>query len=461
MSYRRPLTSEEKALVCHAVGKYKRLFETNFLDKKKKLPAAEAVALLLGLNRATVFRIIKERKTEGRPLGPRKPGKKASQPLVPIQGPDGLSYNTTVQTVAMYMRDIIQQLHNAGTKVTVERVRRALNDMYGVGWKSERTVRKYLSKCGFSYKTLDRKEVLRESNSVKARVGPFIRARLQNSRARKDSRMPVVWTDESYIHEDAMSKKGWQSPGMTVRGKKSDGRLHAIIGAAVTGLDVGNGWLKRTCKVWKTSLKTGDYHGAMNNTLYKKWFENELLPSLPSRPCQIVMDNASYHKFDSQRPPISRMKKAELKDEAARVGLQALDGMSAAELRRRIKNYRAANPSIPDIVALAQSKGHTVVFTPPYMPEFQACELAWSVVKSHAIASYGNGKTVTQRVLDGFDRVDGNMWTKLAAHVAKFETQHERAMVNDVDESLVVYLNDGNDSGDESVDGETDNESQG
>ena len=51
-------------------------------------------------------------------------------------------------------------------------------------------------------------------------------------------------------------------------------------------------WAKN---VFKSTRKTGDYHGQMNADQFQKWFSKMLLPNIPPNSI-IIMDNASYHK---------------------------------------------------------------------------------------------------------------------------------------------------------------------
>ena len=49
---------------------------------------------------------------------------------------------------------------------------------------------------------------------------------------------------------------------------------------------------------WVFKAKKGsvaDYHQEMNQENFERWFQEKLLPALPTN-CLIVMDNASYHR---------------------------------------------------------------------------------------------------------------------------------------------------------------------
>jgi transposase len=56
------------------------------------------------------------------------------------------------------------------------------------------------------------------------------------------------------------------------------------------------GFIPGALLVFKSGLKTGDYHGDMNHENYFKWLRNQLIPNLPSNSV-VVLDNASYHNI--------------------------------------------------------------------------------------------------------------------------------------------------------------------
>jgi len=51
------------------------------------------------------------------------------------------------------------------------------------------------------------------------------------------------------------------------------------------------GWVSNAKLVFKSTKKTGDYHGQMNLALFRKWFIEQLLPNIPKN-SNIMMDNA-------------------------------------------------------------------------------------------------------------------------------------------------------------------------
>jgi len=81
----------------------------------------------------------------------------------------------------------------------------------------------------------------------------------------------------------------------------------------------------------KSILAPLQYDGTMDSCLFETWFETRLMCELPSG-CVIVMDNAAFH----------------------RKGQLAL---------------------------IAQNYGHTIIFLPPYSPEYNPIENFWAWLK--------------------------------------------------------------------------------
>ena len=54
------------------------------------------------------------------------------------------------------------------------------------------------------------------------------------------------------------------------------------------------GFIEDAVLIFKSGLKSGDYHSSMNSQNYFKWLKMEVSPKL-EMPSVIVMDNAKYH----------------------------------------------------------------------------------------------------------------------------------------------------------------------
>ncbi len=75
------------------------------------------------------------------------------------------------------------------------------------------------------------------------------------------------------------------------------------------------------------------YSGTMDSTLLEKWFQQQLLPTLPKETV-IVMDNAAFHRKKQ-------------------------------------------------LFSIAEENGYCLIFLPPYSPELNPIEKFWSWLKRH------------------------------------------------------------------------------
>ena len=94
------------------------------------------------------------------------------------------------------------------------------------------------------------------------------------------------------------------------------------------------------------------YSGTMDSSLFEFWFENQLLPALPSG-AVVVMDNASFHR------------KAQL-------------------------------------ICVAQKYGFRLIFLPPYSPEFNPIENFWAWLKRHLRSSLPSSESFDNALFDAF-----------------------------------------------------------
>jgi hypothetical protein len=148
----------------------------------------------------------------------------------------------------------------------------------------------------------------------------------------------IVYTDESYAHNNHASLYGWVFPSSEgVNVSRRDGRLiilHAMTkDGLLTEIDTTTGYYVRdevrdkdlhqvsTNAEYVYEIDTGTkkdgesetiatktdakddkelYHGNINSVLWVKWLENRLIPSFkakyPNKKMILIMDNASYHK---------------------------------------------------------------------------------------------------------------------------------------------------------------------
>ena len=70
------------------------------------------------------------------------------------------------------------------------------------------------------------------------------------------------------------------------------------------------GWISNVTLIFR-SKNTGDYHDEMTGEHFEEWFEDKLLPNVPSNSL-IVMDNVSYHSRRCEEVPVKSWTKKKM-----------------------------------------------------------------------------------------------------------------------------------------------------
>ena len=63
--------------------------------------------------------------------------------------------------------------------------------------------------------------------------------------------------------------------------------------------------------MFRSKVKSDDYHDEMNGKHFAEWFQKQLLPNLP-RNSVIVVDNAPYHNVVEEKIPTKSSRKGEM-----------------------------------------------------------------------------------------------------------------------------------------------------
>ena len=198
-----------------------------------------------------------------------------------------------------------------------------------------------------------------------------------------------------------------------------------------------NGWVTNAKLVFKSTRKTGDYHGQMNSELFKKWFSKKLLPNLPKQ-CIIVMDNASYHNtLSAHSAPTPSCAKEKIRHWLEENKIPCRDDCLKVELAEILKKI-GPSPTY-EIDEIAASHGHEVVRTPPYHPELQPIETCWAVVKND-IARNGEFtiKKLEENLEKSFEKVTAKTCQDIIGKVRKTENSFWE---EDATEDLKSYEN--------------------
>ena len=99
----------------------------------------------------------------------------------------------------------------------------------------------------------------------------------------------IMWIDSD-------GKGGWKVPS----GK---GQRLIVVHAGGVGK-----WVEGADLVLTSKTNSTDYHDQMNSEHYIEWLTEQLLPGL-DRPTVIILDNATYHNKQKDKPPTSNDRK--------------------------------------------------------------------------------------------------------------------------------------------------------
>ncbi len=398
----RPLTSETKKLLVSI----KQYFDRNKF--KPMEPSTKRTADALGIGIATVKRVMADYNRDPKLLD--EPAKMRGRPVHAVSA----SYQQTV-------RAYIRSANKKGEYITLANIR----DLLKGGSTDEpfhiATLARTLNRWGFEFGKGTRSQHLKEKDYVIAARQRYLRKKRDNrvSGTDTDTIRPEVYLDESYVNKNHSNDFIWYSDedGTWVQKPTGKGERLIIINA-ITKF----GWITGSKLVFKSTRKTGDYHGQMNWDLFKKWFTQMLLPNIPENSL-IIMDNAPYHNALSEHsPPTPLCSKKKIMEWLEQNKIYCRDDCLKPELIEILKRL-APEPSYA-IDEIARSYGHEVIRTPPYHPELQPIETCWGVVKNHVARNCDfSMNNLIEQLNSGFEKVIAKTCAKIIAKIRKIEDE--------------------------------------
>ena len=396
----RPLSPETKKLVISV----KQYFDGKKL--KPMEPSVKRTANALGIGVATVKRVMADYNRDPKLLD--EPAK--------VRGrPDHAVRATHQEAIRAYIRSA----NNQGKYITLSTIEDFLKERSEGEAFHIATLARTLNRWGFEFGKGTRSQHLKEKDHVIAARQRYLRKKRDNRTSNGDSIRPEVYLDESYVNKNHSNDFIWYSgeDGPWVQKPTGKGERLIIINA-ITKF----GWVPNAKLVFKSTKKTGDYHGQMNWDLFKKWFVEMLLENI-SPNCLVIMDNASYHNTLSEHsPPTSLCSKKRIMEWLEQNRIYCRPDCLKPELVEILKKLAPA-PSYA-IDEIARSHGHEVIRTPPYHPELQPIETCWGVVKNHiARNSDFTMKNLIQQLEAGFDKVTGKTCAEIIEKVRKIEDE--------------------------------------
>ena len=274
MAQGKALTSEEKK----AIVALKEYFDRTIDDlEEQETLSVQRVANALGFGLATVKRTMADHSR----------GVNFDKVEKIYRGRPQRALSDSVQTS---VRDYIRRANKEGAYITLETLCQYLEEVAPEQEFSIRTLGRALDRWGFTFGKGIRTQRFKEKDHVVVARQRYLRRKIANRKGKGTVR-PEVYLDESYVNKNHSKDFVWyyDDDGPWIQKPTGKGERLIIINAITK-----DGWVPGAKVTFKSTRKTGDYHGQMNQAMFTKWFKEKLLPNIPARSL-IIMDNAAYH----------------------------------------------------------------------------------------------------------------------------------------------------------------------
>lgn len=342
----------------------KKYFDRTKDDPQEQMaPGVQRVVNALGCSIATVKRVMAN---HNRGVHPGDQGEI-------YRGRPQLVLPNSMQTVT---REYVRKANREGRHVTLELLYQYLQDLTSDNEFSVRTLGRALDRWGFTFGKGIRTQKLKEKDHVVAARQRYLRRKRSNRKGDGTIR-PEVYLDESYVNKNHSNDFVWyfDDDGPWIQKPTGKGERLIIINAITK-----DGWIPGAKLTFKSTKKTGDCHGQMNQGLFIKWFRDKLLPNI-SEGSLIIMDNASYHNvLSTYSAPTAKYSKEKIRLWLERNNIPLSEDCLKIEMIEILNKIGPSPTYILD--EIAAEYGHEVLRTPPYHPELQPIETCWAVVKN-------------------------------------------------------------------------------
>ena len=397
----KPLTSEVKKLTVSV----KQYFDQTKLTPTE--PSVKRTSDALGIGVATVKRILADYNRDPELLD--KPTKMRGRPVHAVSA----SHQGAV-------RSYIRTANSKGVHITLSDIQDFLKKQFADESFHKATLARTLNRWGFEFGKGTRSQHLKEKDHVVAARQRYLREKRRNRVKGSNTPLrPEIYLDETYVNKNHSNDFIWYygEDGPWVQKPTGKGERLIIIKAMTH-----SGWIPGSKLVFKSTKKTGDYHGQMNWDLFKKWFTEMLLPNIPKHSL-IIMDNAPYHNILSKHsPPTPQSSKKKIKEWLEQNKIYCRDDCLKPELIEVLK--KMAPEPVYAIDEIAKSHGHKVLRTPPYHPELQPIETCWGVVKNHVARNCDfSVKNLIKQLDCGFSKVTKRTCAKIISKVRGVEDE--------------------------------------
>ena len=356
----KPLTVEAKETIIALKGYFDR---SKGIPSMGACPSVEKVANALNIGIATVKRVMADH-NRGVSFGEQEGSHRGRPPKV---------LSDSMQEIT---RSYVRKANREGAHITLDTLCQHLENTKPGQEFSVRTLGRALDRWGFTFAKGTRTQRLKEKDHVVAARQRYLRRKRANRKGDSTIR-PEVYLDESYVNKNHSNDLVWyfDDDGPWIQKPTGKGDRLIIINAITK-----DGWVPGAKLTFRSTRKTGDYHGQMNQKLFTKWFRDMLLPNIPENSL-IIMDNAAYHNvLSAGSAPTAASKKEKIRSWLERNYIPLREDCLKVEMIEFLRKI-APYPTY-DLDEIAAEHGHEILRTPPYHPELQPIEICWAVVKN-------------------------------------------------------------------------------
>ena len=360
MAQGKALTPEEKKAIVALKEYFDRTIDD--LEEQGEL-SVQRVSNALGFGLSTVRRTMADYSR----------GINFDKESIVYRGRPQLALSDSAQTI---VREYIRNANKEGAYITLETLCQYLEEVAPEQEFSIRTLGRALDRWGFTFGKGIRTQRFKEKDHVVVARQRYLRRKRANRKGKGTIR-PEVYLDESYVNKNHSTDFVWyyDDDGPWIQKPTGKGERLIIMNAITK-----DGWVPGAKVTFKSTRKTGDYHGQMNQTMFTKWFEEKLLSNIPARSL-IIMDNAAYHNVLSPvSAPTPACKKEKIRSWLEKNNFPLKEDCLKAELVDILT--RVGPQPIYVLDEIANKNGHEVLRTPPYHPELQPIETCWGIVKN-------------------------------------------------------------------------------
>lgn len=433
------LSSQTKSVVANVVKFVKRLADPTVLETVDFKKSQELTSKICGISLRSVQRCVHEQKSPTSKFSSPRKLYSRDKRLTVLSGFD-----------CDVVRRTVLQFYDKGEFPTAEKVQMELQEKIGYSG-SVWSVRRLLHELGFKYKKAnDGRKFLLERNDIAAARARFLRKihTLQQQPIQNER----IYLDETWVNQNHTKKYIWQRSDKSGGLKVPTGKGGRLIVCHAGG---AKGFIPQCKWVFRSNKGGTDYHSEMNNQSFKKWFSENLLPSL-EEPTSIIMDNAPYHSAQIDKVPCTNWRKQEIVEWLARKNVVFSEKDTKAELLQKVLPFKQEKRYELDELAL--SWGHEVVRLPPYHCQYNPIELIWAQVKKEVADKNKTFKIedVERLTSEAIDNVTPADWDKCVRHAEKLQSDDwEKEIVrDDLMEPFIINLRDDSSDSDEDQDEE-------